>query len=132
MSRITTKSTISNPSMPGVSCMVIIGYLGHDLQLDLFTQHRIHLETFIRTNQHDYRPQPRMIRRARKRIKTFFSQLCDQFTIRCNYAKTFHGVATRVLAKGIVFTLLQYVNKCFKERPLNQVKHALTQFHIMG
>lgn len=101
------------------------GYLGADLQLDLFTTRRIQVETPMRTNQKDYRPQPGIIRRARKRIETFFSQLCDQFLIQRNYAKTFTGVATRVLAKVTAFTLLQYVNKFVKERPLNQVKHAL-------
>ncbi len=101
------------------------GYLGQELQLDLFTTRQIQVETPMRHNQKDYRPQPGIIRRARKRIETFFSQLCDQFLIQRNYAKTFTGVATRVLAKVTAFTLLQYVNKYVKERPLNQVKHAL-------
>lgn len=101
------------------------GYLGHDLQLELFRTRRIHLETPMRTNQRAYRPQPFVIRRARKRIETLFSQLCDQFLLRRNYAKTFLGVATRVLAKVTALTLLQYINKFVKKRPLNQVKHAL-------
>ena len=79
----------------------------------------------MRTNQRNYRPQPGIIRRARKRIETFSSQLCDQFLILRNFAKTFVGLATRVLAKVTAFTVLQYVNKFVKERPLNQVKHAL-------
>mgnify|MGYP005861570455 CR=1 FL=1 len=91
------------------------GYLGAALQLELFTTRRIQVETPMRTNQHDYRPQPRIIRRARKRIETFFSQLCDQLLIQRNYAKTFAGVATRVLAKVTAFTLLQYVNKFIKK-----------------
>ena len=108
------------------------GYLGQELQLDLFTSRRIHVETPMRRNQQDYRPQPGIIRRARKRIETFFSQLCDQFLIHRNYAKTFAGLATRVLAKVTAFTLLQYVNKFVKKRPLNQVKHALAYFHTTG
>ena len=31
-------------------------------------------------------------RKSRKRIETLFSQLCDQFKIRNNYAKSFEGL----------------------------------------
>lgn len=30
--------------------------------------------------------------KSRKRIETLFSQLCDQFKVRNNYAKTFEGL----------------------------------------
>jgi hypothetical protein len=40
-----------------------------------------------------------------------FSQLCDQFLIRRNYAKTFEGFKTRILAKITALTLIQYINK---------------------
>jgi len=36
-----------------------------------------------------------IFRKSRKRIETLFSQLCDQFMIRRNYAKSFQGFKTR-------------------------------------
>ncbi|WP_410503994.1 hypothetical protein [Flavobacterium sp. I3-2] len=53
------------------------------------------LETPKRVNQEDYKPQPYIFRKSRKRIETLFSQLCDQFRIRNNYGKTFEGFKTR-------------------------------------
>jgi len=71
------------------SCVVIDdkGYLSADYQLDLFTSNQIKLEVPMRVNQHDYQKQPYLFRKTRKRIETLFSQLCDQFMIRRNYAK---------------------------------------------
>ena len=46
--------------------------------------------------------------KSRKRIETLFSQLCDQFTIRNNYPKTFLGFKTRILSKIIIVTVIQY------------------------
>jgi len=40
-------------------------------------------------NQHDDQKRPYSFRKTRKRIETLFSQLCDQFLIRRNYAKSF-------------------------------------------
>src|SRR5690554_7661682 len=45
---------------------------------DLFQTVNIKLETPKRNNQKDYRPQPYIFRKSRKRIETLFSQLCDQ------------------------------------------------------
>lgn len=63
------------------------GYLSAEYQLDLFTSHHIKLEVPMRKNQKNYKNQPYIIRKSRKRIETLFSQLCDQFMIRRNYAK---------------------------------------------
>jgi hypothetical protein len=62
-------------------------------------------------NQVNYKPQPYVFRKSRKRIETLFSQLCDQFLIRRNYAKTFEGFKTRILAKITALTLVKYINK---------------------
>jgi len=51
----------------------------------------------MRNNQKDYKKQPYIFRKSRKRIETLFSQLCDQFMMRRNYAKTFQGFKTRIL-----------------------------------
>lgn len=101
------------------------GYLSDELQTELFETNNLLLKTPMRSNQKRFRKQPAVYRKVRKRIETIFSQLCDQFMIRRNYAKTFIGFATRILSKITAFTLLQYINKFITGRPLNHVKHAL-------
>jgi len=63
------------------------GYLSAEIQLNLFETYKIKLNTPMRNNQKDYKKQPYIFRKKRKRIETLFSQLCDQFMIRRNYAK---------------------------------------------
>lgn len=75
------------------------GYLSKTQQLDLFESAKIRLETPMRINQENYKRQPYIFRKSRKRIETLFSQLCDQFMIRRNYAKSFLGFKTRVISK---------------------------------
>lgn len=99
------------------------GYLSQSIQLDLFQTVNIKLKTPKRNNQKDYRPQPYIFRKSRKRIETLFSQLCDQFRIRNNYAKTFEGFKTRILAKITALTLVQYINKFIFDRPINNIKN---------
>ncbi len=60
------------------------GYISSEYQYDLFETKQIKLEVPMRINQHNYRKQPYLFRKSRKRIETFFSQLCDQFMIRRN------------------------------------------------
>ena len=98
------------------------GYLSATMQLDLFESANITLETPKRANQKDYKKQPYVFRKTRKRIETLFSQLCDQFMIRRNYAKTFNGFKTRILAKVTSLTLIQYMNKFIFDRPINNIK----------
>ncbi len=98
------------------------GYLSSTQQLDLFETANIVLETPMRTNQKDYKKQPYIFRKSRKRIETLFSQLCDQFKIRNNYAKSFEGFKTRILAKITSLTLVQYINKFIFDRPINNIK----------
>jgi hypothetical protein len=80
------------------------------------------LETPMRMNQKEYKKQPYIFRKSRKRIETLFSQLCDQFKIRNNYAKSFEGFKTRILAKITALTLVQYINKFIFDRPINNIK----------
>ena len=82
------------------------GYLSTSWQPDLFESVNIRLETPMKKNQHNHRKQPYLFRKARKRIKTLFSQLCDQFMIRRNYAKSFSGFKIRVLAKITAMTTI--------------------------
>ena len=100
-------------------------YLSVDYQLDLFESCGIKLEVPMRLNQDNYKPQPNVFRRTRKRIETLFSQLCDQFMIRRNYAKSFDGFKTRILSKITAFTLIQFINKFIFNRNTNNIKVSI-------
>lgn len=75
----------------------------------------------MRTNQKNYKDQPFVIRKYRKRIETLFSQLCDQFMIRRNYAKSFLGFKTRILSKILTLTIIQTINRN-QNRNINNLK----------
>jgi hypothetical protein len=109
-------------------CTVLgdMGYLSAEYQLNLFETAQIKLQTPMRKNQKDFKPQPYIYKRCRKRIETLFSQLCDQFMIRRNYAKTFVGFKTRSLSKITALTMIQYLNKFLFDRPINNLKVNLT------
>ena len=98
------------------------GYLSQQLQLNLFETVNIKLETPMRSNQTGFKTYPYIFNKSRKRIETLFSQLCDQFKIRQNYAKTFLGFKTRILSKITALTTIQYLNKFVFNRKLNQIK----------
>ena len=98
------------------------GYLSKEQQLDLFETAKIRLETPMRINQDNYKKQPYIFRRSRKRIETLFSQLCDQFMIRRNYAKSFQGFKTRIISKITALTIIQYINKFSFDRNINNLK----------
>ena len=60
--------------------------------------------------------------RIRKRIETNFSQLHGQFSWTINHAKSFLGLATRILSKITAFTMIQYQNVFVFQRPINRIK----------
>ena len=98
------------------------GYLSADYQLDLFESKQIKLEVPMRKNQNNYKKQAYVFRKSRKRIETLFSQLCDHFMIRRNYAKTFDGFKTRILSKITSLTIIQYINSFIFDRKINNLK----------
>lgn len=98
------------------------GYVSEQVQLDLFETAQIKLEVPMRINQKNYKKQPYIFRKSRKRIETLFSQLCDQFMIRRNYAKSFLGFKTRILSKITAMTVIQYINKFLFDRNINNLK----------
>lgn len=102
------------------------GYISASQQVDLFNQANIKLETPMRVNQLTYQKQPYIFRKSRKRIETLFSQLCDQFMIRRNYAKSFDGFKTRILAKISALTIIQFINRFVFNRPINNIKIQIT------
>ena len=101
------------------------GYLSADYQLDLFESNQIKLEVPMRKNQYNYKNQPYIFRKKRKRIETLFSRLCDQFMIRRNYAKSFEGFKTRILSKLTSLTVIQYINKFIFDRNINNLKTSI-------
>ncbi len=113
------KSSFSNCTVIGDR-----GYIGKDVQLDLFETSKIELAVPYRRNQKDYKPVFAPFARARKRIETIFSQLCDQFMITRNYAKNTDGLFTRIVSKIRAFTCLQFLNY-ENQKPIGQVKYAL-------
>jgi len=102
------------------------GYLSEEQQLDLFSTARIKLEVPMGVNQKNHQKQPYIFRKSRKRIETLFSQLCDQFMIRRNYAKTFSGFKTRILSKITAMTIVQYINQFVFGRNINNLKINIT------
>jgi hypothetical protein len=76
----------------------------------VFDNAAIRLETPMHRNQVGYKLFSPLLRKARKRIETLFSQLCDKFMIRRNYAKSFQGLATRIAFKLTALTLIQWLN----------------------
>jgi hypothetical protein len=100
------------------------GYLSAEYQLDLFESRRIVMEVPMRRNQLNNKPQAPIFRRCRKRIETLFSQLCDQFMIRRNYAKSFDGFKNRILTKILAMTTIQLINK-LNNRNINNLKIAV-------
>lgn len=97
------------------------GYLSSAYQLNLFENYRIKLEVPMRKNQLGYQKQPFIPSKSRKRIETLFSQLCDQFMIRRNYAKSFAGFKTRILSKITTLTIIQFINNSLN-RNINKLK----------
>lgn len=97
------------------------GYIGKQNQIDLFQTAAIQLEVPLRNNQKEQKPVIRILKKVRKRIETVFSQLCDQFMIQRNYAKSFTGFKSRILAKVTAMTLLQYLNKFIYNLPVAEL-----------
>lgn len=100
------------------------GYLSKTSQLDLFNTVKIQLKTPMRNNQKDKQPFEPVFRKCRKRIETLFAQLCDQFMLKRNYAKSLTGLANRIFAKLTAVTCLQVIN-IKNGKPINQLKYAL-------
>ena len=99
--------------------------MSEEQQLDLFETAKIKLEVPMRINQVNYKKQPYIFRKSRKRIETLFSQLCDQFMIRRNYAKSFQGFKTRIISKITALTVIQFINKFTFDRNINNLKISI-------
>ena len=100
------------------------GYIGADVQLDLFETAHIRLECPYRLNQKDRKPTFIPFAKARKRIETIFSQLTDQFLVIRNYAKKTNGLFARIIGIISALTIRQYVN-FINDKPIGRIKYAL-------
>ena len=78
------------------------GYISKNLKDELWEQSNIGLEVPQRGNMKEKKPVMYVLRRIRKRIETVFSQLCGQFMIQRNYAKSYLGYKTRILDKIVI------------------------------
>lgn len=101
------------------------GYISREQQINLFETAAIRLEVPLRANKQQDKPVIWILKKAKKRIEIVFSQLCDQFMIQRNYAKSFAGFKSRIMAEVTAFTLLQFLNKFIYHQPLGRVKHTL-------
>lgn len=99
------------------------GYISRQVQTDLFSCYNITLKVPYRRNQKIKQKLDPELGRKRRRIETQFAQLCDQFRLKHNYAKSFAGFFVRVLSKLAAIAVLQRVN-IEKGRPINHIKHA--------
>jgi hypothetical protein len=100
------------------------GYISQVVQTDLFTQYQIDLKVPYKKNQKNCIPEHnKLLGVKRRRIEVFFAQLCDQFRMKLNYAKSFQGFLSRLRSKIAAISVLQHVN-LEKGRPLTQIKHA--------
>lgn len=117
------KSLEEDGTLAGSKLVGDRGYISKQLQVDLFTDHNIELKVPYRSNQKVQKPLDPELAKKRRRIETTFSQLCDQFSIKHNYAKSFLGFWTRIVSKLAAISLLQCINK-ETGRPINHLKHA--------
>jgi len=102
------------------------GHISRQQQISLFETAGIELEVPLRSNQKEQKPTMWILKKVRKRIETVFPQLCDQYMIHGNHAKSFTGLKSRVLAKVTGLTVLQFLNKFIYNKPVGRVKHSLT------
>ena len=100
------------------------GYIGRDTQLRLFKEIGLQLRVPYRRNQKDFKKYSKVRKLKRKTIEVVFSQYCDEFTIRSNYAKRFNGFDIRIITKIAAKTFKQYWNY-LHGKPINQTKHSL-------
>jgi hypothetical protein len=99
-------------------------YRSAPVQLHLFDQFEIDLSVPFRRNQRDHQEYCELKRIKRKRIETVFSQYCDAFLLKRNYAKTFSGLEARIYSKIAAMTFQQLWNY-LNGNKISRTKHSL-------
>jgi hypothetical protein len=100
------------------------GYIGADIQFDLFEPTHIRLECPYRVNQKNRKPTLIPLAKAQKRIETLFSQLTGQFIIIRNYVTMTNDLFARFIGKISALTVSQYVNY-INGKPIGIIKYEL-------
>jgi hypothetical protein len=117
---------LNNIKYSGLNNCTLIGdkgYLSQIHQAEVFTMAKIALKVPSRNNQNNGQSALPIFKRARKGIETLFSQHCDQFMLKRNYAKSVEGLSIRILNKITAIKCLQFINKQ-NDKPLNHLKYA--------
>ncbi|NDV58721.1 hypothetical protein D0T85_11480 [Bacteroides sp. 519] len=78
------------------------------------------LEVSLSLNQKTWKPTFKPFVKARKRIETLFSQMCDQFMMIRNYAKDVNGYIHKNNQQNQFYNINKINNK-----PIGRVKYAL-------
>jgi len=99
-------------------------YRSSPLQLSLFERFEIDLDVPYRRNQKDFKEYSHERKILRKRIETTFSQYCDEFMLKRNYAKSSLGLQARIFSKIGGMTFKQYWNY-LNGNKISKTKHSL-------
>jgi len=99
-------------------------FISQTVQLNLFENFEVRLRVPFRNNQHEYKKYPKKLKGKRQMIETVFAQLCDQFNLKRNYAKTYKGILARLSSKISAVSILNYIN-FINGNKLSKLKHAL-------
>jgi IS5 family transposase len=91
------------------------GYIKKYLADFLYEHRNITLIAIQRKNAKDKYPPMigRIIVRMRRRIEITFSQLSGQFNAERVFAKSFHGLLTRLISKILAFNMMFFINFAF-------------------
>jgi Transposase DDE domain len=100
-------------------------YVSKTLQMELFEQYKVSLKVPFKINQIGYKKHPKKYKSKRQMVETFFSQMCDQFHLKRNYAKSYEGLAVRLASKLSSMSLLHWINH-LNGKKLAHIKHALS------
>lgn len=100
-------------------------FISKTVQLNLFENFEVRLRVPFRSNQYAYKKYPKRLKGKRQMIETVFAQLCDQFNLKRNYAKTYKGILARLSSKISAVSILNYIN-FINGNKLSKLKHALS------
>jgi len=96
-----------------ISLSLTAGYMGIDSENHLFRiLHKVFTDRIERT----------VYNRCRRKLIAIIN---DQFMTRRNYAKSFSGFKTRIIAKITTLLMFQYINKVIYNRNINNVKISM-------
>ena len=113
------------PNHGGRCILADKGYVNHIVIQQLDHTYGTLLIAQTRKNQKKH-PLPNVFRQIiphwREICETVHSQLVEQFHIQRNYARTFYGLCTRLLAKLTAHTLCIYLNRLFGEIDFLSIK----------